>query len=146
MDYKDIVSGIRNVALGIPTVNTWVDDIDRLNNYHDLKYGVVAMSPGLISIDDGYMTVNLSLYYIDRRFTEENENSRIRSEDNALVVQSRGIDILHVIVKKLPQYQYGLLNETYDVFNEQHLDDCVGARVDLALKVPYTYCPDIEII
>lgn len=141
MDYNGIVTAIRNVALGIPIVNTWVEDAERLSTYHDLKYGVVALSPGLVTIEDGYMTVSLSLFYIDRRFTEENTNDRIRKEDNGLLVQSRGIDVLHLILKKLPS-MIGRVVENYDVFNNVYLDDCSGARVDVTFRVPYTYCED----
>lgn len=140
MTVIELINLLKAAALENPLIKTVVGNVDRMSSYTDLKYGVYTWEIGTVEIDKGYLTLNASLYYISRINAKKQSSDDERVEDNALEVQSLGIDVLQNIIKTIEPI--GIVNVVYDVFTHQFLDMCAGARANVSIRVPYTYCYD----
>lgn len=141
MNLYSLVNTLREQSLKIPLVNTFVEDVSLVSSYHDLRYGVVTLSQGTSSIEDGFFIWSGSIYYIDRVFDHPSDTEPARKEDNRTILQSNGIDVLHDLLERV---KLGTIDESYSTFTHTFLDLCAGARVDVTLRFPYTYCEDFQ--
>lgn len=143
MQLYNILSTIKELALSSPLVNTYVSDIDTVSSYHDLRYGVVSISSGVSTMStDGFLEWSGSIYYINRLVDKNQDSSVLRDNDNAQLIQSQGLDVLHTIVKNLPN-DFGVVSESYSYFTHKFLDLCAGTRLDITIRVPYNLCFDV---
>lgn len=141
MTCYEFLSHLKSVSLSVPTINTFIEDVDMVSAYQNLKYGAIAIEQGSMTIEDnGWMTWNGSIYYIDQIIDKPSSNPNERKEDNHLKIQSFGVTVLHTILKNLVNVRVD--DVTYNVFTARFLDYCAGVQANVTVKFPLTYCWD----
>jgi hypothetical protein len=138
MTLVDLIKTLELVASHQPSVKMVVEnDIFRLNNKADARYGVFAFVQGLhsTSVGSSVMSYAFTLYYVDRL---KNDRS------NQIEIQSVGIQTLDNIIRQLDDL--GIYTETsysFHVFNQRFLDECAGVFCNVTLQVPVgSVCPE----
>ena len=138
MTLLELIRTIERVASHQPSIKMVVEnDIFRLNNKADARYGVFAFVQGQhsTSADSSYITYAFTLYYVDRL---KNDRS------NQIEIQSTGIQTLDNIIRHLDEL--GIYNDstyTFQVFNQRFMDECAGVFCNVNLSVPVgSVCPE----
>lgn len=138
MTLLELIRTIERVASHQPSIKMVVEnDIFRLNNKADARYGVFAFVQGQhsTSADSSYITYAFTLYYVDRL---KNDRS------NQIEIQSTGIQTLDNIIRHLDEL--GIYNDstyTFQVFNQRFMDECAGVFCNVNLSVPVgSLCPE----
>lgn len=138
MTLKELIRVIEVVASHQPSVNMVVEnDIFRLNNKADARYGVFAFVQGQhsSSIDSSMIDYSFTFYYVDRLLNDRS---------NQIEVQSVGIQTLDNIIRQLDEV--GVFSDqayTFQVFNQRFLDECAGVFCNVTLSVPVaSICPE----
>lgn len=131
MTLVELIRRMEVIASQQPSINMVVEnDVFRLNNKADARYGVFSFVQGRHStaLDSNLITYNFTLFYVDRL---KNDRS------NQIEVQSVGIETLDAILRQLDGA--GITAEqtyTFQVFNQRFLDECAGVYCSVALSVP----------
>ena len=131
MTLLELIKTIEIVALRQPSVKMVVEnDVFRLNNKADARYGVFAFVQGLhnTSIDSSVISYTFTFFYVDRL---KNDRS------NQIEIQSVGIQTLDNIIRRLDDL--GVYSEpgySFQVFNQRFLDECAGVFTNVTLSVP----------
>lgn len=138
MTLLELIKTMEVIASHQPSIHMVVEnDIFRLNNKADAKYGVFAFVQGQhsTSIDSNVITYAFTLFYVDRL---KNDRS------NQIEIQSVGIQSLDNIIRQLDNL--GIYSETsysFQVFNQRFTDDCAGVFCNVNLSVPVgSLCPE----
>lgn len=138
MTLLELIKTMEVIASHQPSIHMVVEnDIFRLNNKADAKYGVFAFVQGQhsTSIDSSVITYTFTLFYVDRL---KNDRS------NQIEIQSVGIQTLDNIIRQLDEL--GIYSETsysFQVFNQRFTDDCAGVFCNVNLSVPVgSLCPE----
>ena len=138
MTLLELIKTIEVVASHQPSVKMVVEnDVFRLNNRADARYGVFAFVQGLhnTSIDSSVISYTFTFFYVDRL---KNDRS------NQIEIQSVGIQTLDNIIRRLDDL--GVYSETgysFQVFNQRFLDECAGVFCNVTLSVPVgSTCPE----
>ena len=138
MTLLELIKTIEVVASHQPSVKMVVEnDVFRLNNKADARYGVFAFVQGLhnTSIDSSVISYTFTFFYVDRL---KNDRS------NQIEIQSVGIQTLDNIIRRLDDL--GVYSETsysFQVFNQRFLDECAGVFCNVTLSVPVgSTCPE----
>lgn len=136
MTLKRLFEELEGVALQIPDIRTCVrNDVTRLNEMRSVEYGVFAITQASHSYQDGAMTYNLNLFYIDRL---------VNSEDNELEIQSHGIEILKKIIKLAKEGGLiGVGNASFTCLTQRFQDLCAGAWTTVAFTFMESECADL---
>lgn len=139
MTLLGLIKTMEMVASKQPSINMVVEnDIFRLNNKADARYGVFAFVQGThnASVDSNVITYAFTLFYVDRL---KNDRS------NQIEIQSVGIQTLDNIIRSLDDM--GIFVETgytFQVFNQRFVDECAGAFCNVSLSVPVgSACPEL---
>jgi hypothetical protein len=132
MTLKELINLIEHAAANQPNVQTIVrDDIYKLNNKRDIRYGVFAwlQQPHTTAVRGSLRTFSFTLFYVDR-LTD--------SRSNEIDVQSVAIETLENIVKTLVDSEYNIEATTLNItnFNERFADECAGAFCTISFTVP----------
>lgn len=131
MTLQELIKTIELVASHQPSIKMVVEnDVFRLNNKADARYGVFAFVQGQhsSSIDSSVISYSFTLFYVDRL---KNDRS------NQIEIQSVGIQTLDNIIRALDDL--GIYTEqtySFQVFNERFLDECAGVFCNVALSAP----------
>jgi len=138
MTLKELIRAMEVIASNQPSIKMVVEnDIFRLNNKADARYGVFAFVQGQhsTSIDSNLITYAFTLFYVDRL---KNDRS------NQIEIQSVGIQTLDNIIRQLDEM--GIYSETsysFQVFNQRFVDECAGVFCNVSLSVPVgSVCPE----
>ena len=138
MTLLELIKTIEIVASYQPSIKMVVEnDVFRLNNKADARYGVFAFVQGLhnTSIDSSVISYTFTFFYVDRL---KNDRS------NQIEIQSVGIQTLDNIIRRLDDL--GVYSETgysFQVFNQRFLDECAGVFTNVTLSVPVgSTCPE----
>lgn len=129
MTLLDIIRLIEHVAKAQPSISSIVEnDVFRLNENPQARYGVFAFTQGIHSAVEGedMIRYNFTLFYVDR-LTE--------SRDNEIEVQSVGIQTLDNILLVLQDYGVGVGTYTFQTFNQRFTDECSGTFCSVTLEV-----------
>ena len=132
MTLSELTRLIEVIASNQPSINMIVrNDVFRLNNKSDAKYGVFAWTQGRhsSSVDSSMMTYEFTLYYVDR-LTHDLQNQ--------LEIQSVGITTLDNILKQLSEHDVYVNDYTFRTFNQRFFDECAGVFASVTLDVPKT--------
>lgn len=124
-----VIRRLEEVALAQPPVRSIVEnDVYRLNELPDARYGVFAFTQGRHqkSADGTLNRYAFTLMYVDR-LTE--------SHDNELQAQSTGDFVLDNILRTLAQ-EWEVGTWTTQVFTQRFADDCAGAYCEVLIGVP----------
>lgn len=131
MTLKQVINGIEIIASHQPSVNMIVqNDIFRLNNKSDARYGVFGWTQGTHStgIDSNVFRFQFTFYYVDR-LTED--------KGNQIEIQSVGIDTLDNIIRQMNDRGLFVDSDyTMQTFNQRFLDECAGVFCTLTISVP----------
>lgn len=131
MTLKQVIKAFEIIASNQPSVNMIVqNDIFRLNNKSDARYGVFGWTQGTHTggLDSGMFTYQFTFFYVDR-LTE--------SRDNQIEVQSVGIETLDNIIREMDaRGLYVESNYTMQTFNQRFLDECAGVFCNVSISVP----------
>lgn len=128
MTLLELINRICEIAIAQPEVNTIVEnDVFRLNEMADVKYGVFAYTQGehTTSAERDSITYNFTFFFVGL-LTDD------RSNMNEL--QSKAIEVLDSIIYTL--YDEGDItigNYAFQPFNRRFMDDCAGCWVDVAI-------------
>lgn len=138
MTLVEVIKVINFVASRQPSVNMIVEnDVFRLNEKADARYGVFAWTQGQhsASTDSDYMNFSFTFFYVDRL---KNDLS------NQLEIQSVGTQTLSNIIRALDDYGvYCDTSFSFQVFNQRFADECAGVYCNVILSVPITAtCPE----
>ncbi len=129
MTLFETISRIEQAAAKQPAVNMIVqDDVFKLNNCPDARYGVFAWTQGTHSAeaDSDFVTYQFSLYYVDR----------LRDDlRNRLEVQSDAVQVLDNILRELSE-EWGLEHWDFTTFSQRFTDQCAGAFCTVTVSVP----------
>ena len=138
MTLVELIKTMEVVASHQPSIHMVVEnDIFRLNNKADAKYGVFAFVQGqhTTSIDSSVISYTFTLFYVDRL---KNDRS------NQIEIQSVGIQTLDNIIRAMDDV--GIFVETsysFQVFNQRFTDECAGVFCNVSLSVPVgSACPE----
>lgn len=133
MDYPLTLLGVirrmEEVALAQPPVASVIEnDVYRLNELPDAKYGVFAFTQGRhqASADGTLKRYAFTLMYVDR-LTEDHGNE--------LQVQSTGDFVLDNILRTLAE-EWEVSDWTTQTFTQRFADDCAGAYCEVLIGVP----------
>lgn len=131
MTLSEVIRKMEVVASKQPAINMIVEnDIFRLNNKADARYGVFAFVQGQhsASVASSLVTYAFTIFYVDRL---KNDRS------NQIEVQSVGIQTLDNILRQLDDLGISPENTyTFQVFNQRFLDECAGVFCNVSLTVP----------
>ena len=110
----------------------YLNDVFNLNNHPDIDYGAFCITQDThqdLNTQDGYITFNFILYYIDRLTIKK---------DNDVDVQSAGIDTLRNILRLLEEDNDGceVSSVNYTTFNQRFKDECAGAFARVSISWP----------
>ncbi len=137
MTLLETIRTLETVALQQAAINTVVEnDVYRLNDMPDVKYGVFAFTQGehTSTTDQGFTTYGFSLFYVDRL----NED-----RSNQIQIQSTGSRTLRNILLILQDEGIESGQYTIRPFNERFADECAGVYCDVQLTVmDESTCPD----
>lgn len=138
MTLLQLIKAIEQTAMHQPSVNMIVEnDVFRLNEKADAKYGVFAFVQGqhTSAIDSSLINYGFTFFYVDRL---KNDLS------NQLEVQSVGIETLDNILRQLEEKGIFVESQyTFQVFNQRFLDECAGVFCNVTLSVPGgSLCPE----
>lgn len=138
MTLAEVIKTMEIVASHQPSVNMIVEnDIFRLNNKADARYGVFAFvqQQHTSSIESNVINYAFTLFYVDRL---KNDRS------NQIEIQSVGIQTLDNIIRALDDVGiYTELAYTFQVFNQRFVDECAGVFCNVTLTVPVgSLCPE----
>lgn len=137
MTLKEIIRAIELVAAKQPAVSTIVrDNIFKLNERADVKYGVFAWTQGQHgeSVTSDVQIFRFTFFYVDRLVF----NGR-----NGIECQSVGIDTLGNIIRELAE-DFSIGEWTVETFTQRFADSCAGAYTTITLRsVRGTSCPEI---
>lgn len=138
MTLLQVIKAVESTAMNQPSVNMIVEnDVFRLNEKADAKYGVFAFVQGqhTSTIDSSFINFAFTFFYVDRL---KNDLS------NQLEVQSVGIETLDNILRLLDEKGIFVESQyTFQVFNQRFLDECAGVFCNVTLSVPVGYiCPE----
>lgn len=138
MTLSQLIKTLEIVASNQPSIKMVVrNDIFRLNNKADARYGVFAwlQQQHTTSLDSSFITYAFTLFYVDRL---RNDRS------NQVEIQSVGIQTLDNIIRKLEEL--GIYSErtyTFQVFNQRFVDECAGVFCNVSFSVPVgSLCPE----
>ena len=138
MTLLETIKAMEVVASKQPSIKMVVqNDVFRLNNKADARYGVFAFTQGqhTTSVDSNLITYAFTLFYVDRL-----KNNR----SNQMEIQSVGIQTLDNIIRSLDEM--GISAENYysfQVFNQKFVDECAGVFCNVNLSVPVgSVCPE----
>ena len=138
MTLLELIKAMEVVASKQPSINMVVEnDVFRLNNKADARYGVFAFTQGQhsTSIDSNLITYAFTLFYVDRL---KNDRS------NQIEIQSVGIQTLDNIIRAMDEI--GIYTETsysFQVFNQRFTDECAGVFCNVTLSVlPTSSCAE----
>lgn len=138
MTLLELIKTLEVVASHQPSIKMVVEnDVFRLNNKADARYGVFAFVQGQhsTSIDSSVITYTFTLFYVDRL---KNDRS------NQIEIQSVGVQTLDNIIRALDDL--GIYAEnlyTFQVFNQRFTDECAGVFCNVNLSVPVgSLCPE----
>lgn len=133
-----VIRAVEAIAKAQPGVAMVVpNDVFRLNDIPDARYGVFAWTQGQHreDLEAGTLTVALTLFYVDRLTADKG---------NELEIQSVGVALLGNVVKAAQEagiYVADLVR--YNTFNQRFLDECAGVFCTVDLEVPLDWtCPD----
>lgn len=138
MTLFELVNIIEDVAMSQPPVQMVVEnDVYRLNEIADARYGVFAFTQGAHTTtpESDMITYNFTLFYVDRL-----------SDDlrNQIEVQSVGVAVLDNILMTL--LERGIIVGDYSLqhFNQRFTDMCAGVYASVALSAPKSMiCPEL---
>lgn len=138
MTLSELIKTLEIIASHQPSIKMVVEnDIFRLNNKADARYGVFAFLQGQhsTSIDSSVITYAFTLFYVDRL---KNDRS------NQIEIQSVGIQTLDNIIRALDDLGiYSEQSYTFQVFNQRFSDECAGVFCQVNLSVPVgSLCPE----
>lgn len=127
MSLKELTEALGAVAKRQPAVGTVVEqDMDRLNGLPAVKYGVFGWVQGQHRVDltAGLVTLNFSLFYVDRVDTGD------RSEIDA---HSTGLDVLVNVIRTVAnKYDLDVVGDLrFQPFYEKFKDDCAGGYINV---------------
>lgn len=128
MTLLELIERIKSVAIAQPEVSTIVEnDVFRLNEMADVKYGVFAYTQGehTTSAERDSITYNFTFFFVGL-LTDDRENMN--------ELQSKAIEVLDSIIYTL--YDEGDIiigNYAFQPFNRRFMDDCAGCWVDVAI-------------
>lgn len=138
MTLLELIHTIESIASNQPSIKMVVEnDVFRLNDRADAKYGVFAFVQGQhsSSIESNWINYTFTFFYVDRL---KNDKS------NQIEIQSVGIQTLDNIIRALDENGiYSNLTYTFQVFNQRFLDECAGVFCNVTLSVPPgSLCPE----
>jgi len=138
MTLVEVIKVIEVIAARQPSVHMIIEnDVFRLNEKADAKYGVFAWTQGQHStrVDSNSVDFAFNFFYVDRL---KNDRS------NQLEIQSVGTQTLNNIIRTLDEIGIDIDNTyTFQAFNQRFADECAGVYVSVILSVPVNVlCPE----
>lgn len=134
MTLRGIYEALEEVSLSVPDVLTFIpNDITRLNEMRNVKYGVVGVTQNQHSCDREFMRYSLNIFYVDRL---------LNSGDNEVEIQSHAIEVLRAILMRARE-ELDLEEVRYDTFIDRFQDTCTGAWATVTIRTPEGDCIDI---
>lgn len=138
MTLRDIINIIKQSALRLPNIHSFYEgDIYKLNTEMDVEYSSVVVTQGQhrVSIEEQEMIYDLYIFFVDRQ-TDGGEN--------AIDVQSHGIQVLNSIMEDLDRSDLVVGDYTIDVFKERFASLCAGAYAHIQITAPVDVCDNYE--
>lgn len=137
MTLMQVIHLIEKIASAQPSVNMIVrNDIFRLNNKADTRYGVFAWLQGqhTMDIDAACVTYHFTLFYVDRLRADRG---------NEIEVQSVGMQTLTNILRYVNESGVYVSSLSFQTFNQRFLDECAGVFCNVAIDAPVDdNCPE----
>lgn len=138
MTLLELIHTIEVVASHQPSIKMIVEnDVFRLNNKADARYGVFAFVQGQhsSSVNSSVISYSFTFFYVDRL---KNDRS------NQIEIQSVGVQTLDNIIRALDELGiYSETEYTFQVFNQRFLDECAGVFCNVTLSIPVgSLCPE----
>ena len=124
---------IEYIGSKMPNVNTVVDteNIYDLNaDNYEVKYSAfVVQQQQHMSNQEGFITYNFNLYYIDRLTIDKK---------NKLEIQSTAINVLQNIINIMQDRSFvtDVTGSAFTTFTEQFTAECAGAYCSIAVTTP----------
>lgn len=138
MTLKALIKALEVVASHQPAINMVVEnDVFRLNNKADARYGVFAFTQGQhsASVDSNMVSYTFTIFYVDRLTADRS---------NQIEIQSVGVQTLDNIIRQMDEMGvYSEQTYSFQVFNQRFLDECAGVFCNVTFSVPVgSICPE----
>lgn len=136
MTLYDVIRRIEASAAIQPSVNMIVrQDVYRLNDISDAKYGVFAWLQGQHrgAIGQSFRTYTFTLFYVDRLAAVEPLDDTAAADMEA--VQSVAVETIDNVIKTLAETMK-VDAYTFRTFNQRFSDQCAGAYAEVELSAP----------
>ncbi len=133
MTYKEAVLSIKAAAETL-SATFYYGSVLRLNEWRDVKYPVIVLSPRTNSMSGSTISYGFTLWCVDIQG---------RDRRDALDIQSRAIDILQGMGNRLVDADLDatILMGVASVFAERFADIDAGAMCDLTIAAAAPPCP-----
>lgn len=134
MTLRELYTFIEECAMQIPDIRTTVEnDVSRLSEIRDVKYGVFAITQNTHTSDGEFMRFNLNLFYIDRL---------VNGHDNEVEIQSHAFEVLRQLLRIIED-TISVGDVQYTAFHDRFQDLCAGAWAQVTFATPVSDCVDI---
>lgn len=130
MTLFDTIYKLKNIALTLPNVRSFVEGniYEALNGSPSVEYGVIVVTQGRHTREEYFNNFNFNIFYVSRLESD--------LEDNKLLIQSIGIEVLTNLIKRFcEENDVEFNNLTFDTFSERFSDECAGVYATISLQV-----------
>lgn len=135
MNIAELIRITKETALRSPLISQTIDgDVYQVNNIEN-QYGIFCITPMSVVPTDQTLTVNCTLFYVDR-LTED--------EGNANQIYSDGVSVLNTVVEEI-QNEYPVEisdTEEFTLFRYKFTDNCGGVFLTLNFIISNDDCEE----
>lgn len=137
MNLAQFITYVKETSLRSPFINQAIDgDVYQINSIEN-QYGIFCITPMSVTTTDNIMTINSTLFYVDRL---------VEGEYNMNQIQSDGVTCLKTIIEEITNDEDVDISldgdVTYTVFRYKFTDECAGCFAEVSLNVSNDDCEE----
>lgn len=137
MNLAQFITYIKETSLRSPLIKQAIDgDVYQINSIEN-QYGIFCITPMSVTTSDNTMTINNTLFYVDRL---------VEGETNMNQIQSDGVTCLKTIIEEITNDEdvdISLAGDvTYTIFRHKFTDECAGVFAEVGLNVSNDDCEE----
>ena len=137
MNLAQFIQYVKETSLRSPFINQAIDgDVYQINSIEN-QYGIFCITPMSVTTTDNVMTINSTMFYVDRL---------VEGETNMNQIQSDGITCLKTIIEEITNDEdvdISLDGDViYTIFRYKFTDECAGVFAEVSLNVSNDDCEE----
>lgn len=137
MNLAQFITYVKETSLRSPFINQAIDgDVYQINSIEN-QYGIFCVTPMSVTTTDNIMTINSTMFYVDRL---------VEGETNMNQIQSDGVTCLKTIIEEITNDEdvdISLDSDViYTIFRYKFTDECAGVFAEVSLNVSNDDCEE----